>query len=298
MSCEERADQAVRNRLGIHALVWTGGWNAQQCRKAVMRTAECGYDLIEIPLLNPASVDVAMTRRVLDEAGLSATCSLGLGADTDISSENPEVAARGERLLNEALSVARDVGAGYLGGVIFGALHKYSQPISVRGRNNALEVLRRLADRARASDMVLGLEVVNRYESNMLNTAEQALEFLDDLGETGVGVHLDTYHMNIEEADFIEPVRLCGERLCYVHVGESHRGYLGAGTVDFEGFFGALREIGYSGTITFESFSSAVVDPVLSNTLAIWRDPWRDSVDLAQQARAFVLDRLRIPASV
>ena len=94
--------------------------------------------------------------------------------------------------------------------------------------------------------------------------------------------------MNIEESDYRTPILACGYRLCYVHVGESHRGYLGTGTINFPEFFGALKEVGYAGPITFESFSSAVVDPLLSNTLAIWRNLWSDSDDLAAKALAFI----------
>lgn len=81
-------------------------------------------------------------------------------------------------------------------------------------------------------------------------------------------------------------------RIGYVHIGESHRGYLGTGTVDFDAFFGALTRVGYTGDITFESFSSAVVEPRLSSTLAVWRNLWDDADDLARHARAFIADRI------
>jgi D-psicose/D-tagatose/L-ribulose 3-epimerase len=135
------------------------------------------------------------------------------------------------------------------------------------------------------------LEVVNRYESNVVNTAAEMLRLLDDTG-TAVGVHLDTYHMNIEEDGFVKPVELLGDRLGYVHIGESHRGYLGTGTIDFDAFFGAVVASGYDGPITFESFSSAVVHPDLSNNLAVWRNLWSDGDDLARHAREFMVRRL------
>lgn len=73
----------------------------------------------------------------------------------------------------------------------------------------------------------------------------------------------------------------------YVHIGESHRGYLGSGTVDFDNFFKALGHIGYDGPIVFESFSTAVVDPKLSRMLAVWRNLWDDSDDLGAHANTF-----------
>lgn len=276
------------SRLGIHALVWVGGWSAAESERAIAATAEAGYDFIEIPLLDPARVDANHTAATLQRHGLGVTASLGLGPDTDISSEDPDVVARGEALLNDALAAARDMGSSYLCGVIHSAMTKYMQPASPRGVDNAVATLARLAERARASDMMLGLEVVNRYESNVLNTAAQATALLERIGATNVAVHLDTYHMNIEEGSFTEAVRACGKRLGYVHVGESHRGYLGSGSIDFDEFFRALAATGYDGPIAFESFSSAVVDPVLSNRLGIWRNLWSDGADLAAHARAFI----------
>ena len=85
-------------------------------------------------------------------------------------------------------------------------------------------MIRGLAQQAAVSGITLGLEVVNRYESNLINTAKQALEFIADAGADNLKVHLDTYHMNIEEADFTNPVLACGNQLGYVHVGENHRG--------------------------------------------------------------------------
>jgi len=281
------------NRVGVHALVWVGGWTEAECRRALENSRAAGYDLIEIPVLDPTTIDVGLTRKALDDAGLSAACSLGLSLDTDISSPDPEVVARGEHLLHDALAVARDLGAEYLGGVIFSALARYTHPPSVEGRANCVRVLHGLAEQAAASGITLGLEVVNRYESNLLNTAKQALELIADISADNLKVHLDTYHMNIEESDFTKPVLACGDRLGYVHVGESHRGYLGTGTVNFPAFFGALAAVNYQGTVTFESFSSAVIAPGLSTTLAIWRNTWTDSADLARRAREFIDAGLR-----
>jgi D-psicose/D-tagatose/L-ribulose 3-epimerase len=140
--------------------------------------------------------------------------------------------------------------------------------------------------------MRLGLEICNRYETNVVNTAREALTLADDIGEDNVLIHLDTYHMNIEEDDFVQPVQEVGERLGYVHIGENHRGYLGSGHLDFTSFFHALAGIGYTGPITFESFSSAVVAPGLSNSLAIWRNLWSDGEDLARHARTYIASQL------
>ncbi len=281
------------NALGAHALVFTGGWSEAEADHAIAETKRAGYDLIEVPLLDPTSVDAAMTLRLLERHGLTATCSLGLSAATDISSEDPAVVAAGEAFLRLALSRVVEFKAPYMGGIIFSAFQKYMEPPTPAGRANSVGVIKRLAREAAANGVTLGLEVVNRYESNLINTADEALAFMAEVDEPNVGVHLDTYHMNIEENDMSSPVRKCGDKLVYVHVGESHRGYLGSGSVDFSTFFKALDEIGYAGTITFESFSSAIVSPTLSRILGVWRNLWTDGFDLAVRARSFVSAHLR-----
>ena len=276
------------NKIGIHALVWVGGWSQNESRQAIAGAAETGYDLIEVPLLNPKGVDVAATAKQLAEFKIGAATSLGLAFDTDISSADKGVVARGEALLNDALGVCRDIGSTYMGGVIFSALGKYAVAPTPAGRANCVGVLSRLAAKAKASGITLGLEAVNRYESNLINTGRQAMEIIAATGADNIVVHLDSYHMNIEEGDFAAAIEACGKKLGYFHVGESHRGYLGTGSVDFRTIFRTLARTGYEGPITFESFSSTVVDPALSSALAVWRNLWTDSVDLARRARQFI----------
>ena len=255
---------------------------------AVSSSVAAGYDLIEIPALDPSRIDVVSTREILARHGLACSVTLGLTFDTDINSEDPMAVSRGRDLLMTALDVSDGIGAGYLGGVIFSAMAKYPGPTTAKARANSVSVIKELGQEAKGRGMTIGLEFVNRYESNLLNTVQQTLDYLDEVGEDNVVVHADVYHMNIEESDYRTPILACGERLGYVHVGESHRGYLGTGTINFPELFGALNEIDYTGPITFESFSSAVVDPAMSNTLAIWRNMWSDGMDLATQAREFI----------
>jgi D-psicose/D-tagatose/L-ribulose 3-epimerase len=279
-------------RLGVHALVWVGGWSPAEARQAIASTAEAGYDLIEIPLLDPSSVDAKATRRLLDEHGIVAGCSLGLAPETNVSSEDSEAVAAGRRLLSDALRATVELGADYLGGVLYGVLGRHEAVVSERGYANAVDAMRELCEAAEREGVTIGLEVVNRYESNVLNTAEQGLKFLDDIGSSNATVHLDTYHMNIEEDGMAAAIEMCGDRLGYFHVGESNRGPLGKGSVDFREAFAALDRIGYDGTITFESFSSAVVSPALTRALCIWRETWDDGMELATSARRFVVEHL------
>jgi D-psicose/D-tagatose/L-ribulose 3-epimerase len=285
------------NPLGVHALVWAGDTSPTSVEYAVAQTKKTGFDLLEISLHDSINLDVAAARAQLAAVGLQVACSRGLAFDADVSSEDTAVVERGEKLLHDSLALTADLGGTHFTGALYSALGKYDRPLSTAGRANVVAVLGRLAKEARAKGMTLGLEICNRYETNVINTARDALRLADDIGEDNVLIHLDTYHMNIEEDDFVRPVREVGDRLGYVHIGENHRGYLGSGHLDFTSFFHALHDIGYTGPITFESFSSAVVAAGLSNDLAIWRNLWNDGEDLARHARAFIAQHLdAVPA--
>lgn len=285
-----------KNPLGVHALVWAGDLSPASTRMVMAQTRRAGFDVIELSLHGPKVMDLALTRDLAQEHGLQLSCSRGLTLDADISSEDPACVARGMAILEEGVNITAAMGGRYFGGILYGAMAKYPGPLSLAGRANATRCLQQIAELALKRNITLGLEVVNRYESNQLNTALEALDLIDRVDAPNVVVHLDTYHMNIEEADFTQPVLACGKRLGYVHIGESNRGYLGTGTIDFKQFFHALAMIDYQGIITFESFSSTVVNEVLSNTLSIWRNLWTDSMDLAIHAREFMANGLHAAA--
>ena len=277
--------------FGGHALVWAGDWSEVSARKAAASAKRAGYDYIEMLMIEPDKIDVAMTKAVLAEYGLFATASLGLSSETDVTSTNPSIVKAGDELLRKVVDKLHAIGSTELCGVIYCSLGKYPGPASPENRANSISAVTRLADYAADKGININLEVVNRYETNIMNTGKEGLKFLESVNRPNAYLHLDTYHMNIEEDGMSAAVIEAGDALGYVHIGESHRGYLGSGNVDFNTFFDALKKIKYSGPITFESFSSVVVDPALSNALCIWRNLWQDSDDLASHALGYMKSR-------
>ena len=282
---------AKQIEFGGHALVWVGDWSPSSARAAISSAARNGYDYIELAIFDPWNFDTKLTKDLLQVYGLRAHASLGLSAKTDVTSTDPSIVAKGDELLRKVTDVLHEIGGTELCGVIFSALAKYPTPATKENRNNSIKAMQRLADYAADKGINIDLEVVNRYETNIMNTGLEGLAFLDEVNRPNAYLHLDTYHMNIEEDGMQKSVLAAGDRLGYVHIGESHRGYLGTGTVDFDSFFAALKKINYKGPITFESFSSAVVDPSLSNTLCVWRNLWSDSDDLAKKSLDFMKAR-------
>ncbi|MFJ4254537.1 sugar phosphate isomerase/epimerase family protein [Microbacterium sp. NPDC090003] len=284
--------------IGCHGLVWTGNFDADGIRLSVEKTKEAGFDLIEFPLMDPFSFDVAAAKDALEEHDLAVSASLGLSEATDVTSSDPAIVAAGEALLRKAVDVLADLGGTHFCGVIYSAMKKYMEPVTAEGLESSRRAIATVADHAAERGVSVALEVVNRYETNVLNTARQAIDFVGRIDRSNLGIHLDTYHMNIEESDMFAPVLDAAPQLQYVHIGESHRGYLGTGSVDFDTFFKALGRIGYDGPIVFESFSSAVVAPDLSRMLGIWRNLWTDNVELGAHANAFIRDKLTAVDSI
>ena len=275
-------------RLGIHSFVWTDGRTQSGLEEAMEKAAECGYRIIELAYLQPEKFDLqrlAARARALD---LDIVVTMGLPLSADVSSEDAAVVRAGETLLSNAVKAVRDIGGIRLGGILYSAHTKYSRMPTERGRGNSIAAIAKTAEIAKQAGVELVLEIVNRFETNLLNTTTQGLDFIRQTGSDHVRLHLDTFHMNIEEVDPAGAIRLAGDKIGYFHVGESNRGYLGAGVIDFDRIFDALVEIGYAGDIVFESFSSTIVDESLSLACGIWRDTWTENVPLAKHAKRFI----------
>lgn len=297
-----RAASSQINPLGVHAGVWVKDWSPASAGAAIEGSAGAGFDLIEIPLPDAHVTDPAtagFTRSLLNDNGIDAVVSLALSDDTDINTTDATISARGEQKLLDAVAFAHDIGAHYVGSVTFSAMTKYPRPATEASRANSLDVLTRVAAVAQKAGVRIGLEYVNRYESNLLNTAAQTAAFIADLQERGAGnvlLHIDTYHAHIEELSQADAVQDAGHLLGYMHIAENHRGRLGTGSLDWPGLFGALARSGYKGPLTFESFSSSIVSPATRNDIGLWRNPWNNPADVATQAAQFLRDQLAASA--
>lgn len=275
-------------RLGIHSFVWTDGATEDSLIAAMERSAACGYRLIELAYLKPEKFNLDRLGQRAKSLDLDIAVTMGLPPSGDVSSEDGDAVKRGEAILADAVQAVRDIGGSKLGGILYSAHTKYARVPTDRGRKNSIAAIAKAGDIAQKAGVDLVLEVVNRFETNLLNTTAQGLDFIRQTGSESVRLHLDTFHMNIEEANPAAAIRLAGDKLGYFHIGESNRGYLGDGTINFDLMFDALLDIDYSRDITFESFSSAVVDEGLTVACAIWRDTWTDNKPLAEHAKQFI----------
>ncbi|MER8702543.1 sugar phosphate isomerase/epimerase [Mesorhizobium sp. M0768] len=276
------------SRIGIHSFVWSASSAQGDLERTLANTREAGFDLIEFSYLDPANVDIDGLAKRIADLGLGVAISIGLPADGDISSADKTIAAHGVEILERTIALTRDLGGQKVAGILSTSHGLQSEAPTRDQWNRSAGTLAEVADTAKSAGVTLNLEIVNRFESNLLNTAAQGMAFIADSGSDNIFLHLDSFHMNIEEADVGLAIRNAVGKIGYVHIGESHRGFLGTGNIDFAGIFDALTAIGYSDDLSFESFSSEIVDENLSRKTAIWRNLWTDNLELAKHARRFI----------
>ncbi|GAJ96522.1 sugar phosphate isomerase/epimerase family protein [Rhizobium rhizogenes] len=275
-------------RLGMHSFVWTSGETQEGLEMALRKTAEHGYRAIEFAYLRPEKFNLDQLAKLAQSLDVEIGVTMGLNFSTDVSSEKAEEVSAGKAVLADAVRAVRDIGGNKLGGILYSAHTKYNRQPTKRGWDNSVAAIAATAEVAKDSGVDLVLELVNRFETNLLNTTAQGLRFIEETGSDHVRLHLDTFHMNMEEANPAAAIRLAGDKIGYFHIGESNRGYLGDGTINFDLIFDALLDVDYQRDIVFESFSTAVVDEGLSLACAIWRDTWADSDPLAAHAKRFI----------
>lgn len=262
-------------RLGMHASLWAADWTPAAAELAVQEAKEYGLDLIEFPLLTPETVDVEHSRALFKTHGVAPSASLCLPMEAT-APHHPKAA---EAFLMKALDVAHAVGCDFLGGVTYSTLGwRSGSPPTAAEYGNVVAALKPVARRAGEYGMTLGLEPCNRYETHILNTAEQTLRLMERIDEPNLTIHLDTYHMNIEEKGLPDGFRTAGKATRYVHVSESHRGVPGTGSIDWDGAFAALKEVGFAGDLVIESF--VTLPPEIASALSVWRPVAKDRFDV------------------
>jgi D-psicose/D-tagatose/L-ribulose 3-epimerase len=276
-------------KLGIHAYAWCSQWSNDTLH-LIDQVASLGLDFIEIPLMCLDTFDAAAVRERLQTAGIGAVTSTVLLEGTDITSDDPAVRASGVDYLTACVEATHAIGATSFSGVIF-AQHTrtLSRRPEARHWQYSADSLRHVARRARELGVTIGIEPVNRYETFLINTCEQALELKDMIGTDNVRIHLDTYHMNIEEKNFYEATRRAGKDLVHYHLCENDRGIPGTGLVDWDGIFRGLAEIGYTGNAALESF----VDCTDNMNTWVWRQLAPDGNTLLREGVDFIRRKQR-----
>jgi D-psicose/D-tagatose/L-ribulose 3-epimerase len=269
-------------KLGIHAYEWCSTWS-NETLDIIDKVKALGLDFIEIPLMRLDLFDPQAVKERLD--GLEVTTSNVLLTDNvDITSFEEANRKSGVQYLKDCVKASAEAGAKTFSGVIYS---KYLKEAKCKPSEQEWEFsansLREVAKYASDFGISIGLEPVTRYESYLLNTSEQAVKLTDMIGEPNVFVHLDSYHMNVEEKHFYDAVKTAGSKLKYFHMCENDRGIVGTGHVDWDGVFRAFKEIGFDGYLGFEGFA----DCTENMSTWVWRKLAPDGETFVRESVAF-----------
>lgn len=274
----------MKIQYGASLLSWVlPTWNAEAGKFAIEQTAKNGFDIIEILLPAGMDINTATVKKQLKENNLGVVCSHNLSADTHISL-HPEKALK---TIIKALDITAQLDADFLGGVQHGGIGAFTGDVLQPSEKEIIAgVLYKAGTYAKSLGITIGIEPVNRYESYVCNTAQNVLELIKMANAPALSVHLDTFHMNIEENNFKDPVLQCGSLLKHIHITESHRGMPGEGTVNWEELFSALREINFEGNLVLENFSSSVQG--MQQAVSLWQKSAHEAEELATGSLEFL----------
>lgn len=271
------------NVIGLHIGYWWGTGREDNILQMLDLTHQAELDAME---LNPAwllKLTEAECRELLDRArdyGMVLTLNGGLDATNDISADDPAVRREGIRYCTQVLRKMPALELKVWSGLNYSAWLRMPEAGGdflaerVRARERSLESLREILPVAEAEGVDYCFEVCNRYEQFLFNTAREAVDFAQAAGSPRAMVHLDTYHMNIEEDNLAAAIAYAGVagRLGHIHVGESNRRIpgVGASQIDWKAAGRALRSVGYGGAVIMEPF----VLPSAHNAMRTrtWRD--------------------------
>lgn len=271
-------------KLGIHAYAWCSQWS-NETLDIIDRVKRHGLDFLEIPLMRLDTFDGPTVRRRLEDAGVEAVTSTVLLEGTDITSSDPDVRRSGIDYLKRCVVAASEINAPFVSGVTYSQHVKpAAAPPTEAEWEYAAEALREVARFAQDYGVAIALEPVNRYESYLINTTAQAMRLREMIGEPNIKIHLDTYHMNIEEKNIYDATKLAAGHVVHLHLSESDRGIPGTGQVRWDELFRALKEMNYDGYAAMESFADMTTN---MNTWT-WRQLAPDSDTLIVEGSKFI----------
>ncbi|MEV4663285.1 sugar phosphate isomerase/epimerase family protein [Micromonospora echinofusca] len=272
-------------RIGINTWAWAAPLTDEALAELAPRIRAWGFDAVELTVQAPGDWDPDRAADLLAGLGLAPAVCAGLLPGHDLLADDEEVVRRTEEFVRQCVRAAGRVGAAVVAGPLYApAGRRWLLDADARRATVArlVERLRPLADEAAGQGVTIALEPLNRFETSLLNTVDQALEVVADL--PGLGLALDTFHLNIEERDLPAAIRLAGDRLAHVQVCGNDRGVPGGDHLDWPGMFDALTGIGYTGQVNIESFTAEA----LAVPMSVWRPLTTDPDTLAVEGLAFL----------
>jgi D-psicose/D-tagatose/L-ribulose 3-epimerase len=275
--------------IGINTWVWNSPLTDAVLPDLLRSIADLGFDAVELPLENPGDLDPQRTGAAVRDAGLTPYVVGAMAPGRDLVATDAETVRRTQDYLRSCIDLAAVAGATSVCGPFYsqtGRVWRMTADERTAAYAEWREHLAPVAEHAAVAGVTVGIEPLNRYETSLVNTVDQALTGLGDLLDAGVGLALDTYHLNIEERSSAAAIRTAGEHLVHLQVCGSDRGAPGGDQTDWPSVVAALDEVGYTGPLNIESFTPD--NASIAVAASIWRPLATSPDDLARDGLAFL----------
>ena len=264
------------NKLGIFMNFWEKKWGADH-KYYIDKVAKIGYDILEFqaqPLLDMSDKECRSIKNYANEKGIELSYSLGLNMKYDVSNRDKDIRTGGIKYLSSIIEKLAIMEGELFSGVTYAGwglpAHFVDETEKEEMFKRSVESMQQVMKTAEKEGVIVCVEAVNRFESPLINTAAEAIKYADLVDSKNIGIHLDTYHMNIEENDIGDAIRLVGKRLRHFHTGENNRNVPGRGHLNWKEIFKALKDIDYKNNIVSEPF--LMLGDEVGYDIRVWRN--------------------------
>lgn len=232
-----------------------------------------GYDAVEIPVEYPEKIDAKVVKAALQTNGLKAVVCGAFGTARDLTHDDPAVHKTCFDYIIQCLDLCNSWEGKFLAGPMYSAVGK-ARMIPAEQRkiewDRAVKNIHKVCQLAQARDLSIALEPLNRFESDLINTAEDVMRLIKDVNHPSAKVLLDGFHMAIEERNLEKAITAVGDKLIHVQVSENYRGTPGTGQTPWQSFKIGLEKINYRGVVSIESFTPEIKE--LAGAVCIWKN--------------------------
>lgn len=268
-------------KFGVNTFVWVSPFTTAAARDLAPKVKALGFDILELACETPDLIDVGEVGKVIRDNGLEAIVCGAWGPDRDIANADPRPVMASKDYIRWLIDAAAELGSPTVCGPMYsgvGKAHLDDQSARRAEWQRSVEGIREMAQVAADKGVRLALEPLNRFETDMINIVDQGLDFIDDVGRSNVGLHLDTFHMHLEERSSGAAIRKASDRIFHFHACENDRGVPGTGQVHWLEVAAALKDVRYPGPVVIESFTAQVKE--IARAVCIWREiaPSQDAI--------------------
>tara|TARA_R110000868_G_scaffold66877_3_gene198871 strand:- start:41634 stop:42491 length:858 start_codon:yes stop_codon:yes gene_type:complete len=275
-------------KYGVSTWLWESPFNTQSIA-LFPKIKKMGYDLVEIPVEDPDLINGEVVKMALKDNGLQAVVCGAFGPTKDLTHEDAAVHQNCFDYIEKCFQLCNLWEVEFLAGPMYAAVGK-ARMLPKEGRKRewdlAVRNIAKVCAMAENYGVSIALEPLNRFESDMINTAEDVMRFIGDVNHSSAKVLLDGFHMTIEERNIAEAIKMVGDKLIHVQVSENHRGIPGTGLTPWFDFADGLKAIDYKGAIVIESFTPEIKE--LAGAVCIWKNLAKSQDEFASQGIDFL----------